>query len=113
MGRKIQHATMENIGGGLAPTLFQVGLERVLDNIADERTSAVKARTVTMTFTIKSDEMRQQTTVDVSMKTTLAQVGSKKAVTYLAKDENGDPIMTVSDPKQMELADQLAAVNEQ
>jgi len=109
---KAQHATLSNIGGGLAERLFHLGMDRVLENIADENTSAGKARTVQITWTIKPDETRTQTTIDVSMKTGLAQVGSKKAVTYLSKDENGDPRMTVNDPKQMELADQLAAVGE-
>lgn len=112
MSKNIQRATMENIGGGIAPVLFQAGMERIMDNIADGRTSAIKGRTLTITFTIKADETRAETTVDVAMKTTLAQIGSKKAVTYLTKNEDGETVMAVSNPKQMELADQLAAVNE-
>lgn len=96
--------TMANIGGGIGPALFQAGLERVLENIADERTSSGKARKITMEFTFKPDETRAQTVVEVNMKTTLAQIASKKAVTYLSKSENGAPRMTVSDPKQSDLA---------
>lgn len=109
---KIQHATLNNIGGGIAAAQFRKGVEQVLDNIADNETSAVKQRTVTITWVIKPDQSRTQAEVEVSMKTGLAAIGSKKAITYLSNDENGNPRMTVSDPKQMELADQLSAVNE-
>lgn len=108
--KKPMKTTMQNIGGGIAPALFQAGMERVLENIADERTSSGKSRTVTMTFTFKPDETRTQTICEVNMKTTLAQIASKKAVTYLSKDEDGSPRMTASDPKQSELAEGLMSI---
>ncbi|MCK5600679.1 hypothetical protein KAR91_02350 [Candidatus Pacearchaeota archaeon] len=103
--------TMDNIGGGIAPALFQKGLNRVLDNIADNATSAVKERKIKMTFTIKPDEEKTGVSVKVNMETMLAQVGSKTAAAFLSVDEDGDFHMTTSDPKQMELADQLTGLN--
>lgn len=105
-------ATITNIGGGLAPALFEKGLERVLDNIADPATSAVKQRKVKIEFAFKPDEERRGVEVEIKMETTLAQIGSKKAIVYLSKDNDDALCMSTSDPRQMELAEQLTSIQE-
>ena len=80
-----KHATMENIGGGIGPRLFAKGLESVLENMADPATSPVKQRKVKMSFTFKADEERRGVECEISMETTLAQVGSKKAILFFIK----------------------------
>lgn len=100
-------ATIDNIGGGIAPELFKKGLERVLNNISDPATSARKERKIAITFTFKPDEERLGVEIDVSMSTTLAQIGSKKAMAYLSKDNEEKLHMTTSNPINMELFEQL------
>jgi len=107
MGGIRNTATMENLGGGIGPKLFAKGLEKVLESIADAGTSAVKERKIVMTFTFKADEERQGVSVKVGMDAKLVQVAEKSAIAFLSKDGEGDLHMTTSDPKQMELADQL------
>lgn len=104
-----REATMENIGGGVGPALFAKGLEQVLENMADAATSAVKQRKVKMSFTFKADEERHGVECEVKMSTELAQVGTKKAILFLSKDSEDVLHMITSDPKQIELADQLKA----
>lgn len=107
---ELKESSMETIGGGIGPKLFRKGIEQILDNIADEATNPTIKRKINMSFSFKPDEDRHLTKVEVKMSTTLAQVGAKEAVVYLGLDHDGEYRMTNSDPKQLELADQLKVI---
>ena len=93
-------ANINTIGGGIAPNLFKEGLERLLENIQDEATSAEAKRTLTLEFTFSPDSQRGLLDCKVNMKTKLAPISGRKAMVWLSKDGTA----TISDPKQTELA---------
>lgn len=108
---KPKRLTLDNLNGGQAPALFDLGLRRILENFEDDSTKPTATRTLTLKFTLKADEDRHLTGIKVGMTTSLAQVEPKTGVAYLSMDHEGEALMLVtSDPKQMELADQLSVI---
>ncbi len=104
----MEHVTLNNIARGIAPQLFDRELDKVLDNIADTRTSAIKQRKVTLEFIFKPDQERHTVEVEVKAKSTLAEGSGVKGLVFASLDEDqGIRLITLSDPKQLTLADQL------
>ena len=106
-------ATLNNIGDGLAGDLFQHELTKVLDNIADPRTSATAAREITITIKIKPDNEREVGEAEIKTKTKLAPTAGKKALLFFARDDDGNVKMTTSNPHQEELGLDFAKKQEE
>ena len=104
----MEHVTLTNIARGIAPQLFGRELDKVLENIGDTRTSPVKQRKITLEFIFKPDQERHTVEVEVKAKSTLAEGSGVKGLVFTSLDaEQGLRIITLNDPKQLTLADQL------
>jgi hypothetical protein len=98
-----QNLTINNVGGGIIPELFNKGLSKVLNNISDKSTSPTKPRKITIDISMEPSEELDQVDIHVSMRTTLAPTRGRKALAYLDLDGDEKKI-TLTDPNQMELA---------
>ena len=72
--------TLDNLDGGQVVALFDREIKRVLENIADQNTPAAAMRTVTISIKIKPDEKREQGSVKISAKSTLADVAPSDSI---------------------------------
>ena len=103
-----QRVNLHTLGNGLAAQKFQDEFEKVLENIADRRTKGTAKREIKLTFVVVPDEGREVGVVEVKSECKLAPIPAKKTMMYFTNDNEG-PVATTSDPKQMELADQIKA----
>ncbi|MCK5614018.1 hypothetical protein KAR91_69790 [Candidatus Pacearchaeota archaeon] len=104
---KIEHATLTNVARGMAPQLFDREFKKVLENIQDTRTGAVKTRKIVMEFIIQPDQDRHALSIEVKAKSALAEGVGAKGFAFASLDGEGEPIVSLNDPKQLDLADQL------
>lgn len=102
-------ANINTIAGGVIPEKFEVELQKVLDNISDMKTSSKAAREITINVKITPNEGRDQTKVDISVKSKLAPARPAETFMYLVFTEDGVSAST-TDPKQHELFDIKQAV---
>lgn len=63
---------LNKLANGAASEKFNNEMQRVLDNIADPNTDFKKARTVTLTVTLKPNENRNLSDIKISVKSTIA-----------------------------------------
>ncbi len=103
----IEHLTLTNVARGMAPQIFQREFERVLENIKDTRTSAIKQRKITLDFIIIPDQERHTFSIEVKGKSNLAEGSGAKGFAFASLDSEGNPVATLNDPEQLSLADQL------
>jgi len=75
-------------GGGVEEKL-QYALDEIAANIADPNTDAKKVRKVTMTLTLKPNEQRSIATLEVDVKTSLAQPVGISTTLMIDRDEKG------------------------
>lgn len=71
---ELRKLTLEGLGGGVIPELFQRELSHVLENIDDGNTEAKAARKITVELTFRPDANREAVALGVKAKSTLAQV---------------------------------------
>jgi len=104
----MEHVTLTNVARGMAPRLFQREFEKVLQNIKDTRTSAIKQRKITLEFIIAPDQERHALTIGVKGKSNLAEYSGAKGFAFASLDAEGNPVVTLNDPQQLSLVDQLS-----
>ena len=108
----LEHATLTNVARGMAPQLFQREFKKVLENIKDTRTSAIKKRKITLEIIIVPDQDRHALTIEVKGKSNLAEGSGAKGFAFASLDTEGNPVVTLNDPQQLSLADQLGEKQE-
>lgn len=96
-------ASITNIAGGRLVNQFNRELERVLENISDQRTKASASREIVLSIKITPDEARGMGACTVSAKSKLAPQLSSAAIVYFDHDEEGNMVAETTDPKQKEL----------
>jgi hypothetical protein len=104
-------ATLTTIAGGQAVVLFNRELETVLENIADPRTKPDVVRKITLTVVFRPDEERHATDVRIECTSSLPKHYGAKGLAYIGIND-GEVGIFNSDPKQLSLADELAAAQE-
>lgn len=97
---KVSLATM---GGGAVIERFNYELAKVMKNIGDINTKATEPRTVTLTVTIKPNESRDFTNVNVNVKSKLASIKSQDISFHLI-EQDGELVALEYNPKQERLA---------
>lgn len=97
-----ERVSLENLGSGAAVELFNLELQRVLDNIIDENTKCGVVREVTLKVRIKPDEDREWGTVEIAASSKLAPVHPYPTQIIIGK-ERGKGVATEHDPKQMKM----------
>ena len=86
---KLSFATLA--GGGVEEKL-QYALSEVAANIADPNTDAKKTRKITMTLTLKPNEQRTITNMDIDVKTSLVAPVGISTTLMIDRDEKGKVI---------------------
>jgi hypothetical protein len=102
MNPAYEEVSLENLGGGTASQMFDREMKKVVANILDANTVETKARSVTLTVTIKPGKDRGIGEVDISCTSKLAGASSYSATMYFAQDKDG-PKAVEHDPNQPEL----------
>lgn len=77
---------LSNLSGGVADELFEREFTRVLENIADINTSGTKARSITITVTIKPTESRENGEVSIQAQSVLAPAIEHRDPIYFNRD---------------------------
>lgn len=95
-----QHVSLDNLGHGAAVELFDVELQRVLENIQDENTKPTAVRTVTLTLKIKPEEDRSFAKVEMNATSKLAAVKPFPSMFYFGRKTDGEVVATEHNPKQ-------------
>lgn len=78
--------TIENIGDGIVPELFERELAQVLDNISDINTDRKEKREITIKFTIIPNDEREVGFVDIKCTSKLPGAKAKSAVFHIANN---------------------------
>lgn len=80
---------LNTLAGGALQEHFERELETVLENIHDINTSPKKARTITMTLKLTTNDARDIIGVDVAAKSTLVPVDATEFNMVTGKNERG------------------------
>src|SRR5690349_802930 len=105
--------TLDTIGGGALPELFEAELARVLANIADPNTDISTKREITIKVSLKPKKDRDVIDVEMKCQSKLAGIVTVSTQVFMGK-QNGKLVAVENDPRQSKLFDQdrptLAAV---
>ncbi len=80
---------LSGLADGAVSERFQLELQRVLENIADPNTDPKKARTLTLTLTLRGNELRDIASVSIVAKTKLAPARDVEAHLLIDQDSKG------------------------
>lgn len=83
---QLREVTIQGLGGGVIPELFQDELEKVLADIDNPNKPADKIRRITLTIEFKPTENRQSAMVIVRAKSTLPETKPAMSPVHLAKE---------------------------
>jgi hypothetical protein len=111
MGAEKEHISLENLGSGAATELFNLELQRVLENISDENTKPTAMREVTLKVKIKPGEDRDYGTVEISCAARLAPVKPYPTNIFIGR-HLGRTVATEHNPKQAALFETPANVTD-
>ena len=109
MPQEKEHVSLENLGAGAATELFDLELQRVLENISDENTKPTAMREVTLKIKIKPSEDRDYGEVEISCVAKLAPVKPFPTNIFIGR-HLGRTVATEHNPKQAQLFETPANV---
>lgn len=87
MGKNIK-LNLSELSDGAVQEKIDREVKKVLQNILDPNTDFDKARTVTVTISMKANEQRNSLTTDVSVKSKLAPQKSIATTVLVGRDDN-------------------------
>lgn len=90
MRDELESLSITNVASGAAVELFEHAMNEVIANILDENRSATETRKITMTFEVKANKERNNASVGVQVKTSLAPVVKADSLIFMRK-ERGKP----------------------
>ena len=99
---QLKRLDLNNIAKGAAVERFELELEKVMENINDPNTKSDGVRQITLSFTIKPDEDRENLDVIVESKCKLCPTRIAKGNAYIGR-RNGKLVAYSHNPNQMEL----------
>ncbi len=102
---------LEKFAGGALAEKFNMGLQEVLENIADPNTDPTKLRKLTLELKFKSDEDRELSMVDIIVKTKLEP--NMPVATKLIIDRDGQGGIVASEYKNQIKGQQHMKVDEE
>lgn len=97
--------TLDTIGGGALPELFDAELARILANIADPNTDPSTKRVITITVSVKPNRDRDVADVELKCSSKLAGIMTVATQLFMGKHQ-GKLIAVEADPRQSNLFDQ-------
>lgn len=80
---------LSTLADGAVAERLNIEMQKVLDNVTDPNTDAVKARKITLTLTVKPNENRKSADIKVSAKTTLAPAKEVASLFIIDTDSAG------------------------
>ncbi|MFI8712004.1 replication terminator protein [Brevibacillus brevis] len=80
---------LDDFANGALTEKFNTEAQRVLENIADPNTDPKKARTITLTITLKADDNRELAMVDINTKASLAPSKGVQTKIIMGRDRQG------------------------
>nr|WP_278429971.1 replication terminator protein [Brevibacillus laterosporus] len=80
---------LDDFANGALAEKFNIEAQRVLENIADPNTDPKKARTITLSVTLKADENRELAMVDINSKASLAPAKGVQTKIIMDRDSKG------------------------
>jgi hypothetical protein len=98
-----EKVTLENLGAGAAKQLFEVELQRVLDDILDPNTDPKAVRKVVLTVAIKPGADRSVAKVGIQATSALGKALPFMTEFFMGKGANGVEAYE-NNPRQMKLA---------
>lgn len=98
----MESMSLKSLGQGAAVELFDVEMQKALENIVDPNTDPKKARTITLKVTMKPDEEREYASITVQVSSTLASIKPYATHCFIGKDRHG-VVATEHNPKQLNL----------
>jgi hypothetical protein len=106
-----EKVTLENLGAGAAKQLFEVELQRALDDILDPNTDPKAVRKVQLTLAMKPGSDRSVSKVGIQATSTMGKPLPFMTEFFLGKGVNGKAVAYENNPRQMKLAfeEQMAA----
>jgi hypothetical protein len=84
--------TLATLYGGAVVEAVDHELQNALANIVDPNTSLTKARTVTLTITLKPNKERNLTTLSFVAKSALAPAEALESSVLIERDKSGKPV---------------------
>lgn len=105
----MQGVTLDTIGGGALPELFDAELTRILANIADPNTDTGAKRTITITISVKPNRDREVADVELKCSSKLAGIMTVSTQLFIGKHQ-GKLIAVENDPRQSKLFDPPTSV---
>jgi len=102
-GIEEEKVSLATLKGGAAIEVFDMALQRVLDNINDPNTKPSATREVTLKVTIKPSEDRGSGAIAIACSSKLASIQEVGTVLYFGKDEMGDGAAFEFNARQPEL----------
>jgi len=94
--------TLDQLGGGVIPALFEEEMERVLANIDDPSTAAKKPRKIMIELVFTPDENREAAAVTFGVRSVLASSKPCSTSIFIGRDR-GRMVAFLRDPAQPEL----------
>lgn len=88
MEAELKQTTLETVGGGAVPELFQRELANIMANIDDENTPAQAKRSIVIEVTFLPDENREAIVTTVSCKSKIIPVKPAASLIYAVR-KNG------------------------
>lgn len=95
----MEDVTLDNVGGGAAPQLFERHLPEILANIQDLNTDAKKARKITLEVVFNPTPDREAATVVVRSKVSLAPTNPAAGMVHMGR-RNGRLVAVTQDIRQ-------------
>lgn len=92
--------SLVNLKSGAAVELFDLALQKVLDNIADINTKSDAKREITLKVIFKPTYDREGGKVEIECAAKLASAPSVGSILYFGKDETGRGVAVEHNPKQ-------------
>ena len=112
MAIELKAMSLDELGGGMIPELFDLELGRVLRNIDDVNTEASSPRSITIAITMKPSESRESAGVTVKVSSKLAGPRPQATSVFIGRD-HGELVAYLRDPRQreMDLRPTMVAMN--
>lgn len=112
MSIELKQMTLQELGGGIVPELFDLELGRVLRNIDDVNTEATATRSISIAITVKPSEDRESAGVTVKVSSKLAGPRPQATSVFIGRDQ-GELVAYLRDPHQreMDLRGKVVAMN--
>lgn len=99
----METVSLDSLAGGAAEERFRLALQDVLNNIMDVNTDAKKERKIILTISIKPDDERSFSALQISVEKKLAPIIPVKTKLYLGKDSKGLAVACEFDPGQTQM----------